>query len=181
MRPASPSWPTRAMTEDRGPTPPLWPTGPVASRLTGSGRHPSSGENSMRCPSGSFGLRATRVVGHQDGHPRLAPLRRRDPGRPQTRFPLPQAAPLAGSRVAAASARPPGGEMRPQQQSFLSMRWCVSSPRTDGHAADRTRQSGLAPSGGYPGSPRPTQARCRRRRKEPPPRSLRHRTLDIGL
>jgi hypothetical protein len=25
----------------------------------------------MRCPSGSFGLRATRVVGHQEGHPRL--------------------------------------------------------------------------------------------------------------
>jgi hypothetical protein len=69
----------------------------------------------------------------------------RTPAETQTRFPLPQAAPLAGSRVAAASARPPGGEMRPQQQIFLVIGWCVSSPRTDGHAVDRTRRLPLAP------------------------------------
>jgi len=45
-----------------------------------------------------------------------------------------------GQRVAAASARPPGGEMRHRQPvPHLMIDWCVSSPRTDGHAADRTR------------------------------------------
>jgi len=43
-------------------------------------------------------------------------------------------------RVAAASARPPAGEMRHRQPvPHLMIDWCVSSPRTDGHAADRTR------------------------------------------
>ena len=60
--------------------------------------------------------------------------------------------PMAGPRVAAASARPPRGEMRHRQPvSHLMIYWCVSSPRTDGHAADRTRQLGLPPPVGLGG------------------------------
>jgi hypothetical protein len=75
----------------------------------------------------------------------------------------------------------PGGEMRHRQWFFplMRMRWCVSSPRTDGHAADRTRRFRLAPpvgfAGGDPGrtsrSGSPSrdlgQARCRLLRKGP--------------